>query len=374
MKIGIITYHSAYNFGSALQAYATQRALYSLGFPSRILNYRMEEQKYYYQRIFHPRYGIKRMVLESVNLLGKAKLHCRASRFESFFTDYFLLTPEVCEPEDVYSQWQQYDVLISGSDQIWNKHSCELHHNEWRYMDPYLLKGFHGRKISYASSIGNMSKEELLNILPELRSFHSLSFREATSAEKMSALLDKPVETVVDPTFLLQKNEWVNQLQLQHRSDEKYILAYFLTGHRKLLQYLPQISKLAKVFDSKVKIVTPFAYLPYPDSRIEYCSEFGPIEFITALSNAESIVTDSYHGTILSVNFGKNFYSICGTQGTEFRKTDILGRLGLTDRIITDITQILDLDLPPIDYSSVYAKLEMLRQHSLNYFKTALAV
>lgn len=373
-KTALITYHSAYNFGSVLQAFATQQTLCGLAHPADIINYRMDEQKYYYQRILHPRYGTKRMILESANLLKKAKFHCRALQFESFFSDYLLLTPEMSEPEEVYSQWQQYDTVISGSDQIWNKHSCELHHNEWHYMDPYLLKGFHGRKISYASSICGMTDEELLRITPELRQFDALSFRESVTAEKMSNILNRPVEEVLDPTFLLTRDEWIKHMNLLEQHGEKYILAYFLCGPKRLAQYLPILSKLGKRRGCKIKLITPFAYLPLPDRQVEYHIEYGPIDFLNALYNAEAVITGSYHGTILSVNFGKEIYSICKAGGAEFRKTDILERLGMDDRIIYDVTQISDIELPPIDYSSVYAKLDTLRRHSLNYLKTALEV
>lgn len=373
-KTGIITYHSAYNFGSVLQAFATQQTLCDLARPADMINYRMAEQKYYYQRIIHPRYGAKRAVSESVNLLGLSKRRCRALRFENFFTDYLLLTPEVCEPEDVYSQWQQYDTVISGSDQIWNKHSCELNHNEWHYMDPYLLKGFHGHKISYASSVGNMTDEELHRIAPELQQFDALSFRESVTAEKMSTFLRRPVANVLDPTFLLTKDEWIRHMDLQGRRDEKFILAYFLCRPKILAQRLPVLLKLAKNRGCKIRLITPFAYLPLFDKQIEYHIEYGPKEFLNALYNAEEVVTDSYHGTILSVNFGKDFYSLCKAGGAEFRKTDILERLGLADRIISDFSKISDLNLPPVDYSSVYAKLDALRQHSINYLKTALEV
>ena len=149
-------------------------------------------------------------------------------------------------------------------------------------------------------------------------------------------------------------------------------LLIFFVGRNNFAQSLPVLSRLAKKRDCKVKLITPFAYLPYPDRRIEYHPEYGPIEFLEALYNAEAIGTDSYHGTILSVNLGKEFYSICKSGGAEFRKTDILGRLGLQDRIIHDVVMIPELDMPPIDYTDVYAKLDDLRQHSLKYLQTSL--
>lgn len=370
--IGIITYHSAYNFGSVLQAYATQVAVKRIAGEATILNYRMTEQHQFYYPLYRTHYGAKIWVNDMMQLFAYKKRCLRRERFEQFIAEYFNLTQQVREPEEVCELWQNFHTMISGSDQIWNKHSCELEHNEWRYMNPYLLKGFGGRIISYASSVGNMTDMELQRILPELRSFDTLSFRESASAEKMSTLLGRPVETVLDPTFLLTKDDWISHLQLQKDGDERYIFVYSLGGPKQLLRFLPVLSRLSKKWDCKVKVVMPFAYLPYPDKHIEYHPEYGPIEFMNALYNSEAVVTDSYHGTILSVNFGKDFYSICKSGGSEFRKTDILERLGLHERIIQDVVEIPELNLSHIDYTTVYDKLDTLCQHSINYLKTAL--
>ena len=372
LLIGIITYHSAYNFGSVFQAYATQVAVKRIAGEATIINYRMVEQQHFYYPLYRTHYGVKTWAKDRMQLFAHKKRCLRRERFEKFIAEYFTLTQQVREPEEVFELWQNFHIMISGSDQIWNKHSCELEHNEWRYMDPYLLKGFQGRRISYASSVGNMTDMELQSILPELQQFDVLAFRESTSAKKMTTLLDRPVETVLDPTFLLTKDDWIAYLQLQRACKERYILAYFLCGPKKLAQLLPTLLRFAKKRECKVKLLTPFSYIPYPDKRVEYHPEYGPIEFMNALYNAEAVVTDSYHGTILSVNFGKDFYSNCKSGGSEFRKTDILGRLGLQDRIIHDVAIIPKLDMPSIDYTDVYAKLDALRQHSLNYLKTIL--
>ena len=371
-KLSIITYHSAYNFGSVLQAYATQQALANLGYSAELINYRMIEQKNFYYPLYRTKYGIKTWVKDSIQLPCQTKRIERRERFEKFFSDYFMLTPEISEPEDALAQMSNYDTAISGSDQIWNKHSCELENNDWRYMEPYLLKGFKGRKISYASSIRNMTDSELRNILPELCNFDALAFRESDSSNKIESLINRHVETVLDPTFLLKKNEWIESLKLEKKNDEKFILAYFLCGLNQLIEILPNLSKLAQKLNCKVKLVSPFAYVPYFNKRIEYHPEFGPLEFLNALHNAEVVVTDSYHGTVLSVNFGKAFYSICRSDVPDNRKTDILARLGLLNRTVDDIKKVPELEWPEIDYMAIYEKIDSMRLHSLNYLKTAI--
>ncbi len=370
-KIALLTYHSAYNYGSVLQAFALQQSLRTLGHPTDIINYRMEEQKRYYEPLYRTSYGVKTWVKDILQFPYYKERIQRATRFETFFKENFCMTKEVNSPEGVNAILQEYDIAISGSDQILNKHSCELEHNEWKYMDPYLLKGFQGRKISYASSIGNMTDEELHYILPELQTFDALSFRESKSAERVSSILEKKVETVLDPTFLLTEEEWVDRLNLQKSPQEKYILVYVLCGPKTLAEHLPHLRKIAQEEMCKVKIVAPFASLPALDKKIEYCPGLGPREFLNELYNAETIITDSYHGTILSVNFGKEFYSICKTTGTEFRKTDILRRLELKERIINEITNIEERKHNAKTFNAVNDRLEFLRRESFNYLQKA---
>lgn len=371
MNVGLITYHSAYNFGSALQAYATQKVLESLGYQTEIINYRMMEQDYYYKRLYRTKYGIKQFIKDFMQFPIQSKRKERMSNFEKFFSNMLNLSRAMSEPEEVTAFWQKYDVIVSGSDQIWNKHSCEMEHNDWKYMHPYLLKEYRGKKVSYASSIANMTDDELLKILPLIRDFNCISVREKSSAEKLAALVDSPVYNVLDPTFLLSAKDWIKNLDIKG-NNEKFILCYMLYGMKAYMGIRNVLSKLSERYNCRVKVISPFAYIPSLNSNIEICPEFGPYEFLESIYNAQIVITNSYHGTILSVNFNKDVYSICTNGSGEFRKTDILERLGLQDRIIYDPNDIAEKKFEPIDYDKVNEKLNRLREHSLNYLKSAL--
>ena len=353
MSIGLLTYHSGYNYGSVLQAYATLCQLKKIDSAALIINYRMKEQDRFYRPTCRFDYGIKTAVTDILQFPVQKKKIQRAQKFESFFTTYLDMTPQVEEPEEVASQWEQFDTLVSGSDQIWNKHSCELAHNDWRY---------------------NMTDIELKRISRDIECFDALSFREVSSAERIERILNRPVAMVLDPTFLLSGNEWIHRLHIS-KCKERYLFAYFLGGPKKLVWLLPTLSKLAADYECPVKLVTPFAYLPCADKRIKYYTEYGPQEFLEALYNAEMVITDSYHGTILSVNLEKEFYSVCYTGYAEFRKTDILERLGFGDRVIAEERrgeELLNVESSKIDYAVVREKLSPLRQCSVNYLLNAL--
>lgn len=369
-RVGLITYHSAYNFGSVLQAYATQCMLQKFSDKIEIINYRMKEQKSFYS-LYRTKYGMKNFLKDIMQLEIHSRRVQRKNNFEKFMQDKLVLTDQVSEPDQVYRMWNRYDIMVSGSDQIWNKHSHELEHNQKEYMLPYLLHGFSGKKVSYASSIANAEEKDIQDILPEIKTFNAISLREPSSVDKLQPYLDIKVRCVLDPTFLLTREEWIKKLSLE-RKDDQYVLYYSLKGIAPTKERVPIVKEYAQKMGCRVKVITPFVYIKsLYDESVENCIEAGPREFMELVYNAHSIVTDSYHGTILSVNLGKEVFSLCEDIGSEFRKTDILKKLGMKDRIIYDINDILDSQTD-IDYPEVEKKLCDLRAESMEYFAMML--
>ena len=371
MKIGLITYHAAYNYGSVLQAYATQCAVETLGHSVEIINYRMKEQRKVYG-LYRAKYGWRVFLKDLLQIPVHAKRILRKERFEHFFVTYMKLSPEYTVPKEIIKSWNQYDAVISGSDQIWNKHSLELENNTWEYMQPYLLEGYNGKKISYASSIANMTNEEMDIIINNVRSFDAVSLRENSSVKRVEDLYDLKAVNVLDPTFLLSREEWIKRLHLGCDSQEKYILFYSLEGIHNFRENVRIVNQVAKNKGCKLVVVTPFAYLKIRDDNVNMMPELGPIEFLEMINNAESVITSSYHGTILSINFGKDVYSLCKNSGSEFRKTDILNRLGLSDRIVENTGDLLKKEYKPIEYEQVQEKLWELLNESMEYLSNAI--
>ena len=218
-KCGIITYHAAYNFGSVLQAFAIQEWLNRNGYSATIINYRMAEQKRVYS-IFRNE-GIKGIIKDIMSICSfKDKIE-RKRKYEQFIESQLLLTNEFSEPEKMEEVCKNFDIVISGSDQIWNKHSNELHNVDWKYMEPYLLNNIQKKKISYASSIGNMDdEEEIKKLCNEIINFKHISMREKSGVERLRQFIPYEIDVVLDPTFLLSKDEWINSL---HRSEERRV-------------------------------------------------------------------------------------------------------------------------------------------------------
>ena len=368
--IALITFHAAYNYGSMLQAYATQETVNRLGGNCAIINYRMKEQKDYYA-LLRSKYGLTTLAKDIVLIPFMRKRKLAADRYEDFINNKLNVTEEFSEPEDIGRIWDEYEITISGSDQIWNKHAFELEHNDWKYMYPYLLKGFQGKKVSYASSIGGMSDSELEMIIPYLNQFDSISVREDKIKSKLEKVLNTKIHSVLDPTFLLSSSEWINNLSLKKKEQEPYILYYSLRGYKLAIPRLKVLKELARQKKCKIKVITPSFYIPYFDSHFEYLFDLGPIEFLEELYNASMVVSESYHGTILAINFNKDVYSIVGKVGAEYRKSELLKKLGMEDRIIYNVDELLS-EKEDIDYKKVNERIAINKALSIDYLTNAL--
>lgn len=369
-KVGLITYHAAYNYGSVFQAYALCKKVNNLGYDCKIINYRMPSQQAYYA-MYRTQFGLKTFIKDLLKLPIHKERKIRSEKFEQFIQK-MPLTAETVEPEETLELMKEYPVVLSGSDQIWNKHSCELHWSDWKYMDPYLLRGYKGKKLSYASSYGNMSSSELNRIAQDIRNIEFVSMRESSSAKTMSKLLNRNIPWVVDPTFLLHSSDWKGLMSTSKKNSEPYIFYYALDSYKQMIERRKVLLRISEKYNMKIHVLAPRAYYSPKKGKIVLVPALGPEEFLSELQNADVVITDSYHGTILSVNLQKEVYSLCAEGGSEFRKTDILANLGLQDRIISSVDQIASTNFAPINYSAVNEKLDHCREKSLDYLKMAL--
>lgn len=364
MKTGIITYHSAYNFGSVLQAYATQKTLEKLGYEAEIINYRMPSQKEFYDA--RPS-GLKGYIKELLYVGRHDDLKKRKTLFENFINHELRLTEEVREPEEAIEQFQKYEVMISGSDQIWNKHSNELKNVDWKYMKPYLLERFTGRKISYASSIVNMTDSELDVIKKSLLRFETISCREQNASERLKKLLKREISTVCDPTFLIDGEEWKKNFVKEKNAADDYVLIYSLGNFKETQKIIREAHNKFK--KSKIVVLAPL--VPVINFYgVQIITAAGPVEFLNYINNAKLVITNSYHGTLFSINLKKQFFFLDNVNKKDARVTQVLGKLGLQKQIITGIQNIEEISR--VDYRAVKGKLEQYRAESLTYLKNAL--
>ncbi len=371
-SVGIITYHAAYNFGSVLQAYATQKAIEKLGYEATIINYRPATQRNYYE-LYRWKISTKFLVKDLTMLPVQRMRRLRRERYEAFIASKMNLTEmKYIDRRELTALSDCFDVYVSGSDQIINKHSNELESDSWDAMDPYLLMFTEKRKVSYASSPANMTVEEMKRIAPKLSRFDALSAREPDASKLMEELTSKKVETVLDPTLLLDSNEWAKIADgAQDSLPDNYILYYTLDGTNKLIKRRETLRRLSGELGLPILMLTPFGHIP-PERGLLSLPQAGPCEFLNAVRNARLIVTDSYHGTLFSINFGVPFLSISDGSASSRRKDWIVQRLNCGSNLISDID---DAVCKVSDFTIVASSkdLDQPRTDSIKYLSSSLS-
>ena len=371
MKVGLITYHSAYNFGSVLQAYATQETIKKLGHDVKIINYRMPSQKNFYS-LFPKKLGIKRILINILMIPTVRKRVLRQKKYEILFEKIFNLSEEINEPEELEKFSDVFEIYVSGSDQVWNNKSNEYIGVDWkRYMGPYLLNFTAHKKVSFASSPESMTKAEIEEIKDELLKFNKISCREQHSSELLYDILNMRIETVLDPTLLLREKEWLNLASGWDNkyTKQKYIFYYVFKGVRGLNKDLKKICNLTKKRKMQVVTSVPLSYV-IPRRNLINAIDADSNDFINLIYNAEYVITNSYHGTLFSVNFNKNFYSLQSEKIEYSRVEQMAKRLGFSERVIYNLDNV-DLD-SNVDFKEINRNIDVYSKQSINYLNEAL--
>lgn len=292
-KIGLVTWHYYCNFGSALQAYALQTYLLNQGFDVRFINYRNEK----YGRISWNK-EVAKSFISNIFMYSNGKTHNRLYYpFLSFRSNYLRETRSIYDRKILPRNAKKYDVVICGSDQIWAPNVF----NEVYFLD---FVPENTRKISYAASIGldNIPTEYIAKYRELLKKFDYISVREKTGEKLLKEKCGIQAVTVLDPTLILDIDTW-RKIEIPAKEiSEPYIFCYFLNTNN---LYQETVVEYAK--KSRLKIIGISA------KKDDLCwmntaGNVGPCEFLNLIHRAEVVFTDSYHGTIFSMLYHKEFY------------------------------------------------------------------
>lgn len=324
-KIGILTF--AYNnYGGCLQAYALQAYLKKFReLEVHNINYNPKDVRKK-ARIFQlnePSFPVKAATL-LLTLLRYPGLYRRKRRMMHFKKRFLSLTPQYGSYDEVKEHLSRVDVLVSGSDQVFNP---IYPHKRVFYLD-FPKTGF--RKIAYAPSFGisAFSQQIADEISTWVGDFDALSCRESEGAEFLKKITGRDVPVLVDPTLLLDRDEW-NRVAAAQRRRDKYIFVYDLNGGEELVGLALEVKRQTGL---RIICQTQKIRKFYPVEEQIYDS--GPSEFLALIRDAEYVVTDSFHGTLFSVLFGRKFYTYIAYPRTSSRIRNLLAILGLESRIV----------------------------------------
>lgn len=379
-KIGIVTYVRVNNYGAELQAFALQRKMESMGYDAEIIDYPFGLSP------LHKSCGEKLSVPVSI----KERIRCRMlalvhwfirhryaknqkernENFLSFHRNHSRMSNlQILSLKDLYKTDFDYDTYCVGSDQVWN---YTMGYSLMAYFLDFAKKG--AKKISYGSSMGLSKLDgEAAAIYKEyLSKFDAIAVREQQAADLLQKVLERDVNVVLDPTLLLTADEWRTVASYQDQPKEKYLLLYVVTI--KPCEYAVDLAEyIAKAKGWKIVRLSGSASTSGHREGIIEKPAVGPDGFVGLIDNAELVVTNSFHGTVFSLNFQTPFITVVNPgKNNNSRMQSILSRVGLADRMIEMGGEFPSLDITDCNFDGVAEKLAAEREQSVTYLKNAL--
>lgn len=364
-KIRIVTFQNAYNYGAVLQCYALQNTLENMGNNDvKVLNYRNINVENLYRIFYKPSGSL--LPLRYMKSFFKGILYLpqtmpRNKTFSKFIAENINLTEDMTKEEIMKFDFNEDYTFVAGSDQIWNTNIT--HGSD----DIYTLNfGKNMKRISYAASIGNKEVEEQHKEYFKkcLSNFDNISIREETGKNALKDITEKTVEVVLDPTLLLDAKAWTSAVKKEKTNDEKYIFVYMAN------QECVDIAN-----DLKNKTGYKIIYIDkknlFGKGSINDVNA-DPFDFVNYIKNAEYVITTSFHATVFSIIFNKNFW-VVPPKKVGSRITDILNKLELTERSVNDIDELNKLGYDKkVNYKVANEKLEEERKKSIDWLKNAI--
>ena len=367
--VNVITRHAPTNYGSLLQAIATQRVIMNLGHECRIINYipkcetgvRMAitqlEQKTKWRR--NPiKKAIYLMVAEPETLLMDRK-------FLAMRKKYLLMGPccaTTGELKKLYAE-KKDEVFLTGSDQVWGPISTG-HYDPTYFLD-FVPKS--SRKLAFAASFGKaiFDEQTLKEYGVLLKKYDSLAVRENVAVELLKKM-DISAKQVLDPTLLMDADAWSEYVKPM-KKPEKYVLVYQIHANSDLDHYAVKFAEKAEL---PLLRVSPLLHQAKRSGKFVYCPDISG--FLDLVKNAAYMVTDSFHGTAFAINFNTQFVEVLPNTGTSSRNQSILELTGLTDRIVRDLNDFSYID-QEIDFKEANEKIGTSRIESIRILEEMLA-
>ena len=344
MKIGILTFHEGVNHGGFFQAFSTYNFLKNQGYDVEIINYKNKTHWRSEYRAFLMTKNPKKLVSNIKKIFAFKKDQEKMKL--GLFT------------KDAHKIKENYDVIIVGSDIVWNY--------EWTFLgkDPiYFGQGLSCKKwISYAPSFGSIDCRNTVipdYVIDGLQKFTHISVRDENSKCIVKKACGKEAKIVLDPTFLIE----TNGLEKPIKVNEPFLLVY---AYSLRSTDISQIKVFAK--NNKLKVIAVGYSQPWADFNI---INLGPFEWIGYFNKAAFILTGTFHGTLYALKYRKNFIT-SNNKGISNKTKTILSKLELSDRLTEGELNFNELFLKGIDYERVTNLLLPLINDSKNYLINAV--
>lgn len=375
IKVGIIShYYNNNNYGGMLQAYALCKFLNSNEIESVQISYSMADKNFAYRsRGYKLLRKSFRLIKNKVQVLPHFLTSIRVGKRKKTLKKFRNSIPHTKRVYDLKSikKCKEFDVYITGSDQVWNPDWCD---------DAFLLNFVDCDKVklSYAASIGksNLMSESKSKFRNALKTYAAISVREDNAVKILQEVVDNRVELVLDPTLLLDRNEWENICEGECPKS-RYVFCYFLGDN---------IKQRTLAFEYAKQNGYELVSIPYlngkyrkvdADFKCTQVYDLSPGRFLNMIKNAECVFTDSFHATVFSHIFQRDFFVFIhsGSYGMSDRLYTLSNMFGTRNRVCcadkTDIRYLLKTSA--VDYSKEFLEFEQIKRNSINFLKDNVA-
>lgn len=381
--IGLVTCYFHHNYGSMLQAYATEMIMQQMGLPFQTIackapiNY-MQENKILYI--------IKKLLIADWRMrLGKMKIErakkenpmfaknweVRNKAFDLFAETFFHVSPYCKNREELTKMADNYSAFLVGSDQLWRTDSVEHGYYTLEWVPDHI------RKIAYSTSIG-VKEVPWFQVEKNKRfmnRFDHIALREQSACDLVYKLTGRKVPVVLDPTLLFTGDQWLGIQQREPLTNGKYIFCYLLGDNPSQRDFIKQVKE--KTGYKIVALQQLDDYIPSDEGFADEAPYVGPREFLNYIRNAEFVFTDSFHCSVFSILYKKNFFTFSrfaegAKQSTNTRIDNLLHITGLEDRRMTKDKTVDGVINYNGSFDGVDARLNAYRKSSMEYLYKAL--
>lgn len=374
-KIGLVAVTN-HNYGSILQTYALQTAVRNMGCDTQIIKY-AEGKAAKIGRFRNMNYAVSRLKIIikdlSMNLLLPKQKHLlgeRSAVFSEFIDKELTFSDTYYSLDRLAKVSSKYDVILLGSDQVWHPMNLFMNFFTLNFVPDDVKKGAYAPSFG-VSRIPDAYKKAYSEYISRIE---HVSCREMAGVMLIKELTGRDVPMVCDPTLLLTAKNWESCLSDKVKINEKYVFCYFIGDNPNQREVVKEYAK-----EHGLKIVALLHIDEYIGSDEGYADytpyNVGPAEFLYLVKNADCVMTDSFHASVFSLQFHREFYTFNRFENgngnsTSSRIDSLLGTVNLMDRKVKNGAMLKDLTTSEIDFDDVDERLKDFRASSEAYLKS----
>ncbi|MBQ7674705.1 MAG: polysaccharide pyruvyl transferase family protein [Alphaproteobacteria bacterium] len=384
-KVGIVSCYFQKNYGSQLQALATQMALDKLGIDNETINisgFNKEIKKaktVYFMKaaifdgLLLTKLGMfKNVIRRKIDKGDYSRLSAvRSRKFKEFSSKKYRLSEKYQSKKELSQKSINYSSVLVGSDQLWLPANIAGDYYTLNWVAENV------NTISYATSFGQseLPKDIVKKANVFLNKIKHIGVREYSGQKLVEKISRRRVPVVCDPTLLFTGEEWLENIDITPKYNEKYILCYFLGNNKEDRYFALRLKK--KTGCKIIALVHLDEYVKFDEEYADYKPfDIDPFDFLNLVKNAEYVCTDSFHCTVFSLLFKKVFFTFkryrkSGKNSTNSRLDTLLGVVSMKNRLFNG-NESINESILNVDFSGVDNKLADFRKQSYVYLNKAV--